>query len=121
MRCYDRHQQSSKRDGPQERRSPSEEMGQAGIRQEDAGMGQARRQTQGKWKEIETRRTMSIYKRGDVYWYKFMWNGKMVRESTKQGSDKVARQMEAAHRTSLAKGEVGIRDKKSVPTLLEFC
>lgn len=43
-----------------------------------------------------------------VYWYKFMWNGKLVRESTKQGNDKVARQMEAAHRTSLAKGEVGI-------------
>ena len=39
---------------------------------------------------------MSIYKRGDVYWYKFMWQGRMVRESTKQGNDKVARQMEAA-------------------------
>lgn len=51
---------------------------------------------------------MSIYKRGEVYWYKFMWQGRMVRESTKQGNDKVARQMEAAHRTSLAKGEVGI-------------
>jgi len=33
----------------------------------------------------------------------------------------VARQMEAAHRTSLAKGEVGIRDKKPVPTLSQFC
>src|ERR1700756_3568900 len=64
---------------------------------------------------------MSIYKRGGVYWYKFMWKGELVRESTKQGNDKVARQMEAAHRTSLAKGEVGIRDKKSVPTLGEFC
>ena len=28
--------------------------------------------------------------------------------------------MEAAHRTALAKGEVGIRDKKSVPTLKDF-
>ena len=37
-----------------------------------------------------------------------------MRESTKQGNDKVARQMEAAHRTSLAKGEVGIREKKPV-------
>ena len=64
---------------------------------------------------------MSIYKRGEVYWYKFMWQGKLVRESTKQGNDKVARQMEAAHRTSLAKGEVGIREKKPVPTLLDFC
>jgi integrase len=64
---------------------------------------------------------MSIYKRGEVYWYKFMWLGKVVRESTKQGNDKVARQMEAAHRTSLAKGEVGIREKKLAPTLFEFC
>src|ERR1017187_7018134 len=55
-----------------------------------------------------------------VYWYKFMWKGELVRESTKQGNDKVARQMEAAHRTSLAKGEVGIRDKKPSLTLGAF-
>jgi integrase len=55
-----------------------------------------------------------------VYWYKFMWQRKLVRESTKQGNDKVARQMESAHRTSLAKGEVGIRDRKPSPTLAEF-
>jgi integrase len=83
---------------------------------------------------------MAIYKRGcdkkgqngicskcgergscGVYWYKFMWQGRMVRESTKQRNDKVARQMEAAHRTSLAKGEVGIRDKKVIPVLKNFC
>src|SRR6476661_3519265 len=64
---------------------------------------------------------MAIYKRGKIYWYKFVWNGKSVRESTKQRNDKVARQMEAAHRTSLAKGEVGIREKKSIPTLADFC
>lgn len=61
-----------------------------------------------------------IYKRGRVYWYKFMWQGKLVRESSKQGNDKVARQMEAVHRTSLAKGEVGLRDKEPSPALLEF-
>lgn len=55
-----------------------------------------------------------------VYWYKFMWNRKLIRESTKQGNDKVARQMESAHRTSLAKGEVGIREKKPIPTLAAF-
>ena len=55
-----------------------------------------------------------------VYWYKFMWQGKLIRESTKQGNDKVARQMEAAHRTSLARGEVGLRDKKPSPSLAEF-
>src|SRR5450631_3303031 len=64
---------------------------------------------------------MAIFKRGTLYWYKFQWHGKLVRESTKQGNDKVARQIEAAHKTSLAKGEVGIREKKPVPTLTEFC
>ena len=62
-----------------------------------------------------------IYKRGRIYWYKFVWEGETIRESTKQGSDKVARQMEAAHRTSLAKGEVGIRERKPAPALSEFC
>jgi hypothetical protein len=33
---------------------------------------------------------VGIYKRGEVYWYKFMWQGRSVRESTKQGNDKVA-------------------------------
>src|SRR5438876_11303731 len=49
-----------------------------------------------------------------------MWQGRLVRESTNQGNDKVARQMESAHRTSLAKGEVGIRERKPSPTLAEF-
>ncbi len=64
---------------------------------------------------------MSIYKRGSIYWYKFMWDGRMIRESTRQTNQNVARQMEGAHRASLAKGEVGIREKKVVPTLAEFC
>ena len=63
---------------------------------------------------------MSIYKRGRIYWYKFMWNGETVRESTRQTNQNTARQMEAAHRASLAKGEVGIREKKTVPTLADF-
>ena len=64
---------------------------------------------------------MSIYKRGKVYWYKFMWNGEMVRKSTRQPNQNTARQMEAAHRASFAKGEVGIRDRKEIPTLKKFC
>jgi integrase len=55
-----------------------------------------------------------------VYWYKFMWQGRLLRESTKQGNDRIARQMESAHRTSLAKGEVGIRERKPSPTLADF-
>lgn len=63
---------------------------------------------------------MSIFKRGRVYWYHFVFNGKHIQESTKQGNPRVARQIEAAHRTSLAKGEVGIRERKPMPTLKEF-
>src|ERR1700674_6001385 len=64
---------------------------------------------------------MSIFKRGRGYWYNFVFPGEHVQESTKPGNPRVARQMEAAHRTSLAKGEVGIREKKPVPTLERFC
>lgn len=63
---------------------------------------------------------MAIFKRGRIYWYHFVFNGKHVQESTKQGNPRAARQMEAAHRTALAKGEVGIREKRPIPTLAEF-
>src|SRR3954452_23722701 len=49
-----------------------------------------------------------------------MWNGEMVRESTRQSNQNTARQMEGAHRASLAKGEVGIRDRKPAPILKDF-
>jgi integrase len=62
-----------------------------------------------------------IYKRGRYYWYRFMFKGELVRESSRQGNQNVARSMEAAHRTSLAKGEVGIREKKQAPTFKQFC
>jgi integrase len=63
---------------------------------------------------------MAIYKRGSIYWYKFTFNGEAIRESTRQKNQVVARNMESAHRTSLAKGEVGIRDKKPALKLSEF-
>src|ERR1700680_195714 len=63
---------------------------------------------------------MGIYKRGDVYWYKFMWRGTLIRESAKTGNDKTARKIEAGHRTRLAEGLVDIREKKSAPTLKDF-
>jgi integrase len=63
---------------------------------------------------------MAVYKRGRIWWYKFTWKGEPVRESTKQTNKRVAEQIEAAHRTALAKGEVGIREKKPVPTLVQF-
>ena len=63
---------------------------------------------------------MAVYRRGKVWWYKFSYRGEMIRESTRQRNKRVAEQIEAAHKTGLAKGEVGIRDRKPVPTLAEF-
>jgi integrase len=65
---------------------------------------------------------MAVYKqpKSKNWWYKFTWNGEAIRESTKQTNKRVAEQMEAAHRTALAKGEVGIRERKPVPTLSKF-
>jgi integrase len=55
-----------------------------------------------------------------VYWYHFFFNGTHIQESNKPGNPRVARQMESAHRTSLAKGEVGLLEKKPMPSLKEF-
>lgn len=63
---------------------------------------------------------MSIHKRGRIYHYNFWWKGEHVQESTHQGNPRVARQMEAAHRTRLAKGEVGIAERKPAPMLKDF-
>lgn len=58
---------------------------------------------------------MSIFKRGNVYWYHFLFNGEHIQKSTKQGNPRTARQIEAAKRTALAKGEVGIEERKASP------
>jgi integrase len=65
---------------------------------------------------------MAVYKqkKSNKWWYKFTWNGELIRESTKQTNKRVAEQMEAAHKTALAKGEVGIRERKPIPTLRQF-
>jgi integrase len=63
---------------------------------------------------------MAVYKRGKVWWFKFTFNGEPFRESTKQTNKRVAEQIEAARKTGLAKGDVGIRDKKPVPTVKYF-
>ncbi|MCZ6492227.1 MAG: site-specific integrase [Acidobacteria bacterium] len=63
---------------------------------------------------------MAIFKRGKRYWYHFVFNGLHVQKSTKQGNPRVARQIEAACRTSLSKGEVGIVERKKAPKLKDF-
>jgi len=63
---------------------------------------------------------MSIFKRGKTYWFHFYWNSQHIQKSTRQGNPRVARQIEAAYRTKLAKGEVGIEERKPAPTLKVF-
>jgi integrase len=65
---------------------------------------------------------MGVYKqpKSKNWWFKFNWDGVQIRESTKQTNKRVAEQMEAARRTALAKGEVGIRDREPVLTLRQF-
>jgi hypothetical protein len=62
----------------------------------------------------------AVYKRGKIWWYGFNWHSEAIRESTKQNNKRVAEQIEAAHKTSLAKGEVGIKKKERAPRFEEF-
>ena len=63
---------------------------------------------------------MAVYKRGETYWYKFVWKGDLIRKSTGLGNKRDAEQIEAAKRTALAKGEVAIKEKPASPTLADF-
>jgi hypothetical protein len=47
---------------------------------------------------------VSVYKRGDVWWYKFRFGGQTIRESSKSESKTVAREAERARRRELEQG-----------------
>jgi len=63
---------------------------------------------------------MAVYKRGKIWWYKFSFNGEMIRESTKQTNKRVAERLEASRKAALVEGRAGIGGRKAVPTLREF-
>lgn len=63
---------------------------------------------------------MAIFKRGKVYWYSFVFNGERIQKSTKQRNRKAAIDIESAYRTALAKRDVGITERKTVPTVKHF-
>jgi integrase len=60
---------------------------------------------------------MALFKREDskYWWYKFKFGGKEYRASTKCSNRREAQQIEAARRTQLAKGEVGIEARRTAP------
>ena len=51
---------------------------------------------------------MPVYKRGDVWWYEFIFAGKRVRESAKTPSKTVARQAEQNRRRALERTLAGL-------------
>jgi hypothetical protein len=51
---------------------------------------------------------MSVYKRGDTWWYKFKFAGQAIRESAKTNSKTVAKSAERSRRRELEEGFNGI-------------
>jgi len=60
---------------------------------------------------------MAVYKRGGTWWYKFKFEGQVIRESAKTCSKTVAREAEKARRRKLEEGFNGIRRRDRAPLL----
>ena len=63
---------------------------------------------------------MAIFKRGEVYYFEFVFGGRRYCRSTKVKNQRVASEIERAYRTSLARGDVGVVERKKIPTFQEF-
>ena len=55
---------------------------------------------------------MGVYKRGDVWWYKFKFAGRTIRESAKSNSKTVARESERQRRRELEEGYNNLGDRR---------
>jgi integrase len=58
---------------------------------------------------------MSLYRRGDVWWYKFRFAGQMIRESSKSESKTIAKDAERARRRELEESWNQIKRRKLPP------
>jgi integrase len=58
---------------------------------------------------------MSVYKRGGVWWYKFWFNGQLIRESSKSDSKTVASDAEKARRRELEQAYNRIPKRERMP------
>jgi integrase len=61
---------------------------------------------------------MSVYKRGQTYWFKFLFQGQLIRESAKTNSKTVAREAERARRRELELAVNRIPKRQRMPL---FC
>jgi hypothetical protein len=55
---------------------------------------------------------VSVYKRGDTWWYEFVFAGKRVRESAKTASKTVAKESEKSRRRELERTLAGLPAEK---------
>ena len=58
---------------------------------------------------------MSVYRRGETWWYKFRFAGQMIRESSKSGSKTVAKDAERVRRRELEESWNQIKRRKLPP------
>lgn len=58
---------------------------------------------------------MSLYERGEVWWYKFWFSGQIIRESAKTNSKTVAKDAERARRRELEQAYNRIPKRERVP------
>lgn len=58
---------------------------------------------------------MSLYRRGETWWYKFSFNGQSIRESAKTNSKTVARDAELARRRDIERAYNRIPKRERVP------
>ena len=63
---------------------------------------------------------MSVYKRGGVYWFEFVFREQRIRESTGLSNKKAAIDVEAIRRAELAEGRAGIVRHEPSPAFEDF-
>jgi integrase len=63
---------------------------------------------------------MSVYKRGNVYWYDFWFHGQRIRQSTGLQNKTAAVRAEAIHKAELAERRAGITRHEPCPTFEDF-
>ena len=63
---------------------------------------------------------MSVFKRGTVYWYDFIFQGQRFRETTGLRNRTAALRVEAIRKAELAEGRAGLRPKRDCPHFGEF-
>ncbi len=57
---------------------------------------------------------MHLFKRGPIYWFEPVYQGQRIQKSTRVRNRRAAEDIASAYRTALAKGDVGITERKKL-------